>query len=60
MMQGFTRIMRALLTRSRSQYAALIIFSGMGLADFLFRTHIFPVYTYTLQKIGAKTEGSRV
>ena len=54
MMQGFTRIMRALLTRSRSQYAALIIFSGMGLADFLFRTHIFPVYAYSLQKIGAK------
>ena len=54
MMQGFTLIMRALLTRSRSQYSVLIIFPGIGLADFLFRTHIFPVYTYSLQKIGAK------
>ena len=53
LMQGFKFILRALLTRSRSQYAALIIFSGMGLADFLFRTHIFPVYTHSLQKIGA-------
>ena len=54
LMHGFTRIIRALLTRSRSQYAAMIIFSGMAVADFLFRTHIFPVYTYSLQKIGAQ------
>ena len=35
LLQGFTRILGVLLTRSRSLYAALIIFGVMGLADFL-------------------------
>jgi hypothetical protein len=60
LLQGFTRILGALLTRSRSQYAALIIFSGMGLADFLFRTYLFPVYTDFLQYFGANPDWTKL
>ena len=60
MLQGFTRILGVLLTRSRSMYAALIIFSGMGLADFLFRTYLFPVYTDFLQNLGANPDWSQL
>ena len=60
MLQGFTRILGVLLTRSRSLYAALIIFSGMGLADFLFRTYLFPVYTDFLQNLGANPDWSQL
>ena len=42
--QAILRILRALLTRSRSQYAALMVFSGMLRSDFLFRIYIFPLY----------------
>ena len=51
--QAFSRILRALLTRSRSQYAALMVFSGILLADFLFRIYLFPLYNNFLLKIGA-------
>ncbi len=60
LLQGFTRILGLLLTRSRSLYAALIIFSGMGLADFLFRTYLFPVYTDFLQNLGANPDWSQL
>jgi len=60
LLQGFTRILGVLLTRSRSLYAALIIFSGMGLADFLFRTYLFPVYTDFLQNLGANPDWSQL
>ena len=60
MLQGFTRILGVLLTRSRSLYAALIIFSGMGLADFLFRTYLFPFYTDLLQNLGANPDWSQL
>ena len=60
MLQGFTRILGLLLTRSRSLYAALIIFSGMGLADFLFRTYLFPFYTDLLQNLGANPDWSQL
>ena len=60
LLQGFTRILGVLLTRSRSMYAALIIFSGMGLADFLFRTYLFPVYTDFLQNLGANPDWSQL
>ena len=60
MLQGFTRILGVLLTRSRSLYAALIIFTGMGLADFLFRTYLFPVYTDFLQDIGANPDWTQL
>ena len=54
LISGFTRVLYTLLTSSRSHQAALIIFSGMGLADFLFRFLVFPVYTEFLFSIGAK------
>ena len=60
LLQGFTRILGVILTRSRSLYAALIIFSGMGLADFLFRTYLFPVYTDFLQNLGANPDWSQL
>ena len=60
MLQGFTRILGVLLTRSRSLYAALIIFAGMGLADFLFRTYLFPVYTDFLLNIGANADWTQL
>ena len=60
MLQGFTRILGVLLTRSRSLYAALIIFAGMGLADFLFRTYLFPVYTDFLLNIGANPDWTQL
>jgi len=60
LLQGFTRILGVLLTRSRSLYAALIIFTGMGLADFLFRTYLFPVYTDFLQDIGANPDWTQL
>ena len=60
MLQGFTRILGVLLTRSRSLYAALIVFTGMGLADFLFRTYLFPVYTDFLQNLGANPDWSQL
>ena len=60
LLQGFTRILGVLLTRSRSLYAALIIFSGMGLADFLFRTYLFPFYTDLLQNLGANPDWSQL
>jgi len=50
-MEGFKRILQALLTRSRSQYAALIIFFGMALADFIFRIYIFPRYSVFLKNL---------
>ena len=56
LLQGFTSILGVLLTRSRSLYAALIIFGVMGLADFLFRTYLFPVYTDFLLNIGANPD----
>jgi len=60
LLQGFTRILGVLLTRSRSLYAALIIFAGMGLADFLFRTYLFPVYTDFLLNIGANPDWTQL
>jgi hypothetical protein len=54
LMLGFKRILYALLTRSRSHHAALIVFSGMGLGDYLFRAFIFPVYSEYLHSMGAK------
>jgi len=60
LLQGFTRILGVILTRSRSLYAALIIFSGMGLADFLFRTYLFPLYTDLLQNLGANPDWSQL
>ena len=60
MLQGFTLILGVLLTRTRSLYVALIIFSGMGLADFLFRTYLFPVYTDFLQNLGANPDWSQL
>jgi len=60
LLQGFTSILGVLLTRSRSLYAALIIFTGMGLADFLFRTYLFPVYTDFLQDIGANPDWTQL
>ena len=60
MLQGLTRILGVLLTRSRSLYAALIIFSGMVLADFLFRAYLFPVYTDFLQNLGANPDWSQL
>ena len=56
LLQGFTRILGVLLTRTRSQYAALLIFSGIGAGDFLFRTYLFPVYIDFLQNIGANPD----
>ena len=55
-LQGFTRILLLLLTRTRSQYSALIIFSGMGLGDFLFRAYLFPVYIDFLSNFGANPD----
>ena len=52
LIQGFTRILVVLLSRSRSQYAALIIFSGMILSDYIFRSYLFSPYTNFLQSIG--------
>ena len=60
LLQGFTRILGVLLTRSRSLYAALIIFAGMGLADFLFRTYLFPVYTDFLLNIGVNPDWTQL
>jgi hypothetical protein len=60
LLHGFTRILGVLLTRSRSLYAALIIFSGMVLADFLFRAYLFPVYTDFLQNLGANPDWSQL
>ncbi|MEC7887971.1 MAG: hypothetical protein VYA44_08965 [SAR324 cluster bacterium] len=60
LLQGFTRILGVLLTRSRSLYAALIIFGVMGLADFLFRTYLFPVYTDFLLNIGANPDWTQL
>ena len=60
LLQGFTRILGVLLTRSRSLYAALIIFGVMGLADFLFRTYLFPVYTDFLLNIGANADWTQL
>jgi len=60
LLQGFTLILGVLLTRTRSLYVALIIFSGMGLADFLFRTYLFPVYTDFLQNLGANPDWSQL
>lgn len=60
MLQGFTRILGVLLTRSRSLYAALIIFGVMGLADFLFRTYLFPIYTDFLLNIGANPDWTQL
>ena len=60
MLQGFTRILGVLLTRSRSLYAVLIIFGVMGLADFLFRTYLFPVYTDFLLNIGANPDWTQL
>ena len=60
LLQGFTRILGVLLTRSRSLYAALIIFGVMGLADFLFRTYLFPVYTDFLLNIGANVDWTQL
>ena len=54
LISGFTRVLYTLLTSSRSHHAALIIFSAMGLADFIFRLFVFPVYTEFLFSIGAK------
>ena len=54
LMQTFSRILRVLLTRSRSQYAGLIVFSGMLIADSLFRIYLFPPYNDFLHKLGAK------
>ena len=56
LLQGFTRILGVLLTRTRSQYAALLIFSGIGAGDFLFRAYLFPVYIDFLQNIGANPD----
>ena len=60
LLQGFTRILGVLLTRSRSLYAALIIFGVMGRADFLFRTYLFPVYTDFLLNIGANVDWTQL
>lgn len=60
LLQGFTRILGVLLTRSRSLYAALIIFGVMGLADFLFRTYLFPIYTDFLLNIGANPDWTQL
>lgn len=60
MLQGFRRILGVLLTSSRSLYAALIIFGVMGLADFLFRTYLFPVYTDFLLNIGANPDWTQL
>ena len=54
LISGPTRVLFILLTSSRSHQAALIIFSGMGLADFLFRFLVFPVYAEFLISIGAE------
>ena len=54
LISGFKRILFILLTSTRSLQAALIIFLGMSLADFLFRFLLFPVYTEFLFSIGAK------
>ena len=60
LLQGFRRILGVLLTRSRSLYAALIIFGVMGLADFLFRTYLFPIYTDFLLNIGANPDWTQL
>ena len=60
LISGFTRVAYTLLTSSRSRQAALIIFSGMVLADFLFRFIVFPVYTEFLFSVGAKPVWSEI
>jgi len=60
LISGCARVLYTLLTSSRSHQAALIIFSGMGLADFLFRFLIFPVYTEFLFSIGLKPVWSKL
>jgi hypothetical protein len=60
LMQGFTHILGVLLTRSRSQYAALIVFFGVGLADYLFRTYLFNAYSNFLQNIGTNPDWSQL
>ena len=60
LISGFNRVLYTLLTSSRSHQAALIIFFGMGLADFLFRFLLFPVYTEFLLSIGAKPIWSEI
>ena len=54
LVQAFSQILRALITRSRSQFAGLIVFSSVLLADSIFRIYLFPLYNNFLQKIGAK------
>ena len=51
-MQGFKLILQALFTRNRSQYAAVIIFFGMLLSDFIFRIYLFPIYSDFLNDLG--------
>ncbi len=60
LISGFNRVLYTLLTSSRSHQAALIIFSGMGLADLLFRFLLFPVYTEFLFTIGANPAWSDI
>ena len=50
----FKHVIYNLLTSSRSHQAALIVFFGMGMADFIFRLLLFPVYTELLVSFGAK------
>lgn len=52
LVQGLTQILRNLLTHSRSQIAAIVIFTGMAFADFVFRKIIFPSYANFLQNNG--------
>ncbi len=60
LISGLKQVLYKLLTSSRSQQAALIIFFGMALADFLFRFLLFPVYAEFLFSIGAKPVWSNI
>ena len=60
LISSIKRVFYNLLTGSRSHQAALIIFFGMSLSDFIFRHLLFPVYSEFLFSIGANPVWSEI
>jgi len=50
--RGFKQVLKTVLTGSRSQQAGLIIFLSVGMADYLFRIYLFPIYSNLLSNYG--------
>jgi len=50
--RGFKQVLKKLLTGSRSQQAGLIVFLSVGMADYLFRIYLFPIYSNLLNNYG--------